>query len=250
MKGTLWSWLVCVLAGLAVMTTGCKPAEPPPRECPQPPVVDGHVRAQLEETGTRVRIPVPAAPVVFTADCTQARNFSLDFYWYQGRLFHEATYRFKLPEDQVARVSLFVGPVRANQRNPAPMNEAWRLEHALPHDRYPLDLYPRFYWPSPDRAPAREPPDTIWGVRGSRDPADDRPHLVACSILKAEPNDPLSRVRGEFSTHGDSKCRGHFRVVKAGHSLDVLIDVMADGASQIDQIYKAVAEELFKDIEE
>lgn len=250
MRSRPLTWLAYVVVGLAVMTAGCRPAEPPPRECPQPPVVDGHVRVQLEETGTRVRIPVPVGPVDFTADCSRSRGFELAFYWYQGRLFHEATYRFKFPEDQVTRVRLYVRPLLPNRKNPLPTIEAWRFEPALPHERYPLDLYPRFHWSAPDQSPAREPPDTTWGVRGSRDALDGLPITAYCDILKADPGVPLSRVRGEFSTHGDSKCRSRFPVIKAGHQLSVLIDVPADGASQIDRIHKAVAEELFNDIEE
>lgn len=226
--------------------------------CPALPVVDGHVAVKTEIGGMTLNLPA-------YADVRQRRDeqgvckshfLVIEYLWYEGKLLSEAESRFKVPKGKYIPVKIFldngiypdVGLL--DQRERAAPNRAWKFEPALQHKKFPLELYPRFYWDDPVnpsvKSRKRASLDQIWGIRDTRfkDILNGRPFTANCNIPPADEANPDSRIESDFAAFGDSKCRGSVAVRKNGKALAVMIDVWRNGAPEINHIYDAVAEQL------
>jgi hypothetical protein len=213
-----------------------------PNACPQIPVIDGF-RTVLAEGG-RVTLRVPEfAQIHLTQDCKQARWIGLSYLWHDGKLISERIVRATYLNDrQITEtpvnviLNVFGSPTELGERR-----QHWQFDPALPHKVYPLEMYPRAYWRDPAVRPAVEPPDVLWGVRGTRDPITHRPFTAACDIYRANPLHQESVVTGEFRKSGDAMCRGWVYAVSGPKAVGGMIDVWANGAPEIDKIYNSAA---------
>ncbi|HSV34958.1 MAG TPA: hypothetical protein VLI46_05345 [Ramlibacter sp.] len=168
----------------------------------------------------------------------------LAYIWHDGKLLPRDENQFKIPQGKQMPIKIFAREVKllAEQTHSV---EYWRFENAVRHRLYPLEFYPRFYWSTQDKRPPKDPPDVRWGVIGTRNPISGRPFTTACNIDRADPSVQASVVNGEFhKNYSDAKCRGGIAVVKGDKVWFAMIDVWANNARYIDQIYAAAIAEL------
>ena len=226
--------------------------------CPALPVVDGYVSVKTRVGDMTLKLPAYADVRERPDEKGFCRAYfvAIDYLWFQGKLISEGKHRFTVPQDQKMHVSIFLSSgVYPNVNDfseevKKAEEESWKLEPALPHKKFPLEFYPRYYWDDPVNpstvALKRASQDHMWGIRETRYKSiwNGRPFRAGCNIPSAEASNPDSRVESDFAVFGDSKCRGSVSASKNGKGLAVMIDVRRDGAAEINHIYDAVAEQL------
>ena len=227
-------------------------------ECPHLTAINGFVFTKTEQGGMSLKLPA-FADVLERPDANgvcKAYFIAIDYLWYQGKLISEGKHRFKVPQDQKMHVNIFLTSGVYPNVNVLPEEarraeaELWKLEPALPHKKFPLEFYPHYYWDDPvhpsNVALKRASQDHMWGIRDTKHKSiwNGRPFRAGCNIPPLEVSNSDSRVESEFAVFGDSKCRGSVSASKNGKGLAVMIDVRRDGATEINHIFDAVAEQL------
>lgn len=225
---------------LTVALVACKPAEKV-EACAKIPVVNGFQTVVGEGGLVTLRVP-EFARIELTKDCKQARFIALDYLWYEGQLVPEAVNRFRVPNDKRISVNVTLDAFDMSA-GLGGSRQPWQFEPAVPHRVYPLEMYPRAYWQEPTVRPSVDPPDVLWGIRGTRDPITHRPFSAACDIVRADPALQGSVVEGDFRKSGDAKCRGWVHATSGTYAVGGIVDVWANGASQVDKIYSAAAKQ-------
>jgi hypothetical protein len=197
-------------------------------------------------------------------NCQYLSSFYIDYLWYEGKLISERANRFNVPEGEYIKVVIYFngsGQLSDGIKSKF-LIEPWRMESALPHKKFPLEYYPKYYWDDPDTPSEasikRASLDSRWGIRDTKylNPLTSAPFTAFCSIPPLNASKPNSRIENDFAEYGDSKCRGSITAAKKNKFISVTIDVWAHlgndqkGILQINHIYNAVVEELQSFIQE
>jgi hypothetical protein len=223
--------LACALVFTTVLLSGCKQPSPP-QECPKPPVIDGHFTVELEGGKGKLRLPESFAPTM-TADCKYMQSLHLFYQWRDGKLVSRWPPSIAESPNDYVHVPLWIGPAAGKPNPNVKPFEAWQFEPALPHNKYPLVLYPRAYWSAPDKPSPATETRSLWGVKGTTDPTTGRPYLVGCNLLPS--------VSSEFSPdHGAARCGGGIRITTGKTDLAVDTLISAKDVPQIDRIFNAM----------
>lgn len=248
---------LCWLAGLLICAalSACKPREIPVA-CTPLPIVDGFETAMTKGGKMTLRLPKHAARL--TEDCKQIDWAVLDYFWHKGKLIkRDANNQFdtNIPEisrDHVVAVYLTKGFYSLSEAKAISSGvQPWQVAHAVRHYKYPLEFYPRFYWSAPDKPPDKQHSNALWGVIGTKNPFSEYPFVTSCSIVRLSTDTVGNPVNGDFpKDYGDAKCRGGIAVVKGDKVIFGLIDVWANNAQYIDQIYNAAIAEIQTYIQE
>lgn len=198
--------------------------------------------------------------------CDIAKTITGDYLWHEKKLVPLSLYTTKVPKDAYMAVRIYYKHSWASvdemlESIPDEISP-WQLDPAIPHIKFPLEYYPRFYWDDPEN-PSKESlhrakSTQVWGIRDTKYRAvgTGRPFFAYCSIPVLDPNDLNGHVKSDFSRSGDSKCRGRVSASRNGKVLYFMVDVWAYlGTNQaaikdINLIYDAVVEELHSFIQE
>ncbi|EGG99000.1 hypothetical protein imdm_1638 [gamma proteobacterium IMCC2047] len=266
------SFLVTLFFVSITVLTGCDQETNVLEACEPLSIVDGNKTVKTKEGVTLI---LPAfADVRRRSDqgqgCEYISSLYFDFLWYEGKLISEAINRFKVPEGKRKVVKLYyrgsghVEEARASFRNDPESadKKPWIFEGALPHKRFPLEYYPKFFWDDPknpsEDALKRERLDSIWGIRNTKykHVHSGFPFTAYCSIPPADKHNLSSRIESDFAKYGASMCRGSISVEKGGEYISAMIDVYAylgsdqEGVKEINLIYDAAVEKLQSYIQE
>lgn len=209
----------------------------------------------------RLRLPKHASRL--TDDCKQIKWAVLDYYWHDGKLIkRDAENQFdgSIPQSsrqQVVEVHLtsfqFLHEAQHNFQNDTSLFafKPWRIEGAVRHYKYPLELYPKFYWAGPDQPPINTSSDARWGVVGTKNAITQYPSTTACGIVHSASEPEANIIKGDFpNDYSDAKCRGGISIVKGDKVAFGMIDVWANNAHDIDKIYNAVISKIQTYIQE
>jgi len=193
--------------------------------------------------------------------CENAQSFSLSYIWYENQLIPAYLYDQRVKggvheKGHYLPVEIYFRGAWIGGMDPITrQKEEWRYQPAIPHEKYPLEFYPRFYWDDPEnpskKSLHRAALDQLWGVRKTkyRHVGTNRAFTAVCSIPPLDPAEPNSRVKAEFAQFGDSKCRGWISTEKNSNGLFFMVDVWAykkpefQAIKDINLIYDALVEE-------
>ncbi len=246
--------LAAVVAAYISYNIWTKSQEVPPKPCEPLVVENGFVTIKTEDSGITLRLPNYADIRRYSdRGCDIADNFGINYLWHEGQLVPEGTYQSKVPKNKYSPVRLFFrGSVADIQTLKEPIKKPWNFEPALPHKKYQLEFYPRYYWDDPinpsSQSLNRSRLDFMWGVRNTRykQVGSNLPFLTTCGIPATDPSDSNSRIHGDIR----SNCRGWVNASEDGKALFFMIDVWAGhrdtyrGIDDINHIYDAAVEEL------
>jgi hypothetical protein len=202
-----------------------------------PPVVDGHITLEFEGGTGRIRTPYLAG-LIWTADCKYVRKIYMRRQWHNDKLVVPNA----IPESDFVDILISIQP--SGKPHPAvkPL-ESWQFDPVLPHQKYPIEFYPKTGWSAPDNPSSGGIRRPTWGIRGTMDPETWRPFLTGCDILPRDPQKPDSVVDGDFpSSNANAKCSGSIRIAKGRSDVYARVDVPAKGVPNINRIYRAVSE--------
>lgn len=236
------------------------------KPCEPLPVVDGFVTVNELESGITLKLPNFARFSRSRAKglgCQNVRSFSVDYIWYEKKLIPAYRYNKRVRDGfhikgQYFPVRIYFKRAWANNKNPLPFKnkDAWHYEPAIPHEKFPLVSYPRYYWDdpiNPSKSSLKSAKSSHnWGIRDTKykQVGTGKPFDSFCSIAPLDPSDPSSRVKGDFADYGDSKCRGGVSASKGNKGIYFMVDVWAykipepTAVKEINLIYDALVEEL------
>lgn len=229
--------------------------------CEPLPAIDGHRFIKTEE-GVNLKLPTFANIRRRHGDfgCDYMYYLGIDYLWYKGKLISEGINRFKVPQEERIVVKFHYGAsgnvvdgVATTNKNTKP----WSYDDPIPHKRFPLVLYPKYFWDEAHTPPENPIQAGGWGIVGTKyTNLIGKPFTAWCSIPPADESNYYSRVESDFARFGNSKCRGGVVATKNGKFLSVTIDVMAylgadqQGIMEINHIYDAAVEKLQSFIQE
>lgn len=245
--------------GLAVallvlgLLAACKP-KVEPMACTPLPIVDGFETAMTE--GGKMRLRVPARASRLSDDCKQIKSTALAYFWHKGKLVlrdkdnhFDAELNGADGKNRVIEVYLesfvAISDITPTQAEP------WRYEKAIKHDKYPLELYPQFFWSGPHENPLKPSSDVKWGVVGTNNPVTKQPFTTYCAIEPGPGGTQADVVHGDFTNDiGYANCRGGVIALRGNKAIGATVDVWLNNAHDIDKIYNAVIEKIQTYIEE
>ena len=249
---------------------GCEDDSEMNKRCAPLPTVNGFKTIKLYEGGVKVKLPFYAGIRRYRRKgCEFASSVFIDYIWYEGKLISQGVNHPLLNEISTVKVALYFrgsGRIESSQHKSRPvpnkLKRPWRFDGALPHKRFSLVYYPKFYWDNSsvrsEHALKREQLDSVWGISDTKYKGvfSGLPFLAYCSIPSSDDSNPSSRIANNFARYGDSKCRGRITAGKDGNYISVMIDVWADldnnqeGMTKINHIYDAAVEKLQSFIQE
>ena len=249
--------LLALTLGFGVLS-GCGPEEGHYREpCPPLPVTDEHVTIQTRKSEMKLRLPEYVdlrRNSSLDRGCQYLEAMFIDYLWHNGKLIPEAINRFKVSPKERMHVRVFVSDgYFFDSLSALPTKlQPWQIDPAIPHSKYPLEYYPRFYWDDPNTPTKRSRLDHTWGIRDTRyrDPRDGTPFKASCNIPTPEKFDSRTVLDAPFSNFGDSKCRGWVIVVENGKVVVASMDIWREGGTEINHIYDAVIDQIHEFIQE
>jgi len=229
--------LFCLVAMVTVFLGGCKRDLPEP--CPSFPKEDGYTYVKGEGAGFKLRLPSWVG-IVPTGDCSHVRSANMSFLWYQGKIRPmDGSFERSVSSADYRRIWVGLGGFsnKTDLLQKEKEVSVWRYEGGIPHEKYPLEIYPRS-----SQSP-RQSDDVMWGVRNTTDPITGRPVRASCDIAPAS-KDWRSAAQGEFSKHGDSKCAAYLRVAKGEKIVMATVYIWVESIDHIDQIVNSIQYEL------
>jgi hypothetical protein len=234
-----------------------------PKACERLPAINGRVDVIDADTGMLLSLPAFANIDRYRErGCENAQSFSISYLWYENQLIPAYRYDERVKQglhEKGHHLSVriyFKGAWTGGRDLITRGREAWRYQPAIPHVKYPLEFYPRYYWDDPDnpskKSLRRASLDQVWGIRNTkyRHVGTGRAFNAFCSIPPLDPTEPDSRVKAEFAHYGDSKCRGGVSADKNGNGFYFMVDVWAyhnprfQAIKDINLIYDALVEEI------
>lgn len=253
------------LAGLAMsyFKISSLPKRPVYKQCEPLPVTDGYVSVVEHETGINLKLPYYAnIRRGEELGCHITRFFSIDYLWYENQLVPAGEYNVRVKKGLHKKghylpVRIYFWNAWTGERPPRsnPI-KPWQLEPAIPHKKFPLEFYPRFYWDDPDSPSEKSLNsarlDQRWGIANTKykQVGNGLPFRAFCSIPPLDKADPDSRVKNDFAHYGDSKCRGGISASQNGKGLFFTVDVWAykkptqKAVQDINLIYDALVEQI------
>ncbi len=236
------------------------------KPCEPLPVVDGFVTVNELKSGITLKLPHFADVRRSRAKdrgCQNAKDIFIEYIWYEQKLLPAYRYGERVRDGlhikgQYFHVRIYFGRAWANNKTPSPFKnkDPWHYEPAIPHEKFPLEYYPRYYWDDPfhpsKSSLKRALIDHRWGIRDTKykQVGTGRSFDSFCSIAPLDLSEPSSRVKGDFAKYGDSKCRGGVSASKGDKGLYFMVDVWAyripepTAVKEINLIYDALVEEL------
>lgn len=231
---------LCCIFAVFLLLSGCE--KEMQKDCPLLPFVNGYTSVE-NKYGVSLKIPGKVG-VVYDQGCSEVRSVQLQYYWIDGRLVLNGAVKPAMAAG-LQRVILRVdGFAPKGGYDEAAKNRIDLLQtsESMVHSKYPLELY-KISGENKLR-PEEMGWAMLWGVKNTRNPLTGHPFLTNCDISMSVPGQRDSMINGEFSSNGDSKCRGRVFSIKGNKVVSASIDVWSDSVLEIDKIYNAASSEL------